>query len=103
MESHKEVLAEVGIDVDDIKAPDLCVVGEYLGPTGELDTPHASTSVRIWISICVSTTIVLQMVTSAAGLCLVILSPKQLGGPNLFTTVHTSLPRVAISGKPRRF
>ncbi len=36
MESHKDVLAEVGIDVDDIEAPDLCVVGEYLGPTGEL-------------------------------------------------------------------
>lgn len=35
MESHKDVLAEVGIDVDDIKAPDLCLVGEYLGPTGK--------------------------------------------------------------------
>ena len=37
MESHKDVLAEVGIDVDHIKAPDLCVVGEYMGPTGELN------------------------------------------------------------------
>lgn len=35
MESHKDVLAQVGVDVDDIKAPDLCLVGEYLGPTGE--------------------------------------------------------------------
>lgn len=34
MESHRDLLLENGIDVDDIPAPDLCLVGEYLGPVG---------------------------------------------------------------------
>ncbi|CAM9322615.1 unnamed protein product [Scytosiphon promiscuus] len=42
MESHKDVLAEVGIDVGDITAPDLCLVGEYLGPTAGMHIRHAN-------------------------------------------------------------
>lgn len=35
MESHKEALALVGVNTDDVPPPDLCLVGEYLGTTGE--------------------------------------------------------------------
>ncbi|CAN0185945.1 unnamed protein product [Scytosiphon promiscuus] len=42
MESHKDVLATVGVDVDDIEAPDLCLVGEYLGPTAGVHIRHAN-------------------------------------------------------------
>lgn len=34
MESHRDLLLENGVDPDDIPAPDLCLVGEYLGPVG---------------------------------------------------------------------
>lgn len=43
MVSHKDVLAEVGLEFDDIAVPDLCLVGEYLGPTGELSMDGAET------------------------------------------------------------
>ncbi|CAM9336613.1 unnamed protein product [Ascophyllum nodosum] len=32
MESHSDVLLENGVNTDDIPAPDLCLVGNYLGP-----------------------------------------------------------------------
>lgn len=35
MEAHRDALAEVGIDTADIPAPDLCLVGVYLGEVGE--------------------------------------------------------------------
>ena len=35
MESHKEVLAKHGVDTADIAAPDLCLVGVYMGLTGD--------------------------------------------------------------------
>ncbi|CAM9598084.1 unnamed protein product, partial [Sphacelaria rigidula] len=33
MVSHKEALALVGVNTDDIPPPDLCIVGDFLGPT----------------------------------------------------------------------
>lgn len=35
MEAHREILAQNGVDTDDIPAPDLCIVGDWLGPIGE--------------------------------------------------------------------
>ena len=34
MESHRDLLLEKGVDTKDIPAPDLCFVGEFLGPVG---------------------------------------------------------------------
>lgn len=34
MESHKDALAEIGIDTAEIPAPNLCLVGVYLGEVG---------------------------------------------------------------------
>eukprot|EP00752_Nemacystus_decipiens_P011719 g10400.t1 len=42
MESHRDVLAEVGVDVDSIEAPNLCLVGEYLGPTAGVHLRRAN-------------------------------------------------------------
>ena len=38
MESHREALAEVGIDTADIPAPDVCLVGVYIGSVGASKT-----------------------------------------------------------------
>ena len=58
MESHKEPLAEVGVETGDISAPDLCLVGVYPGEVGDINigmqcsfhagvkTPHCHTLVR---------------------------------------------------------
>ena len=37
MESHKEPLAEVGVEIGDISPPDLCLVGVYLGEVGDIN------------------------------------------------------------------
>lgn len=36
MESHKHLLAEVGLDTADIPAPDLCLLGVFMGSIGEI-------------------------------------------------------------------
>ena len=35
MESHRDALAEVGVDTDDIAAPDVCLVGVFIGSVGD--------------------------------------------------------------------
>lgn len=35
MEAHREIVAENGVDTNSIPAPDLCIVGDWLGPVGE--------------------------------------------------------------------
>lgn len=37
MESHKDALAGVGIDTADIPAPDVCLVGVYIGSVGDFN------------------------------------------------------------------
>ena len=37
MESHKDALAGVGIDTADIPAPDVCLVGFYIGSVGDFN------------------------------------------------------------------
>lgn len=36
MESHKHLLDEIGVDPANIPAPDLCLVGVFMGSIGEL-------------------------------------------------------------------
>lgn len=35
MEAHQFVLAEIGVDAAEIPAPDMCLVGVYMSPTGD--------------------------------------------------------------------
>lgn len=35
MEAHLMVLAKIGVDTEDIPAPDMCLVGVYMGSFGE--------------------------------------------------------------------
>ena len=37
MESHKYLLAEVGVNTADIPAPNMCLLGVFMGSIGEIN------------------------------------------------------------------
>lgn len=51
MESHKDALAEIGVDAADIAAPDLCLVGAYLGEVGDIKRWNSMLPAFVFLSL----------------------------------------------------